>query len=317
MRLRRKKALVEFIHKNVPVVKLGFTDICIPVMELGEGRPIISIVAGVHGNETSGLLVLDKLIQKLPSSINGQLRIIFSANPIATFENRRTNSQDNIDINRIFPGDKIDTVSHRLAHNLLELLKDSDVVIDLHSFDIETPFMGIVVLSEHTKEENLVLIRLLSPEQVWIINTESKEDKRFDKSLGVVLNNLRIPNIAVELNSPETIALEDINKCALGIIRVLAFKGLLNHPSGQELHPKFFERTRVLSHEGGIFIPKARVSDSLKKGSLIGVIRKIPEFSDIPVISPSDGELMQISRQKFILPGKEIAAIGRRWEAKK
>ena len=275
------------------------------MLELGEGKPIISIIAGIHGNETSSLLVLDKLIGRL-RHLSGTVRIIFSANPPAAAEWRRMNSVDSLDMNRLFPGDKNKTITHRLAASLVEAVSDSDAVVDLHAFEMETPLMGILIAGN----ENKALIEAFSPKQAWVINSERNEERQFGRALSPVLSELGIPNIAVEMNSPQRIEETQVDECVDGILRVLSSHGMIDEKCTRRPF-RFFERTVVENPDEGIFVPSVSVFDTVEKGDVIGVLRKLPEFEEQRITASCKGTVMQLLHKCFVCPGAELAAIGR------
>lgn len=301
--------LVAFI-KHIPVCTAGFTQISIPLLEIGKGKPIVSIICGIHGNETASHLVIDELLQKLPKIINGTVRIILAANPPAIAEHRRTNSIDNTDLNRIFPGNPAKTITERLANKLIDTIKDSDAVIDLHSFEMQTPLMGILCKTEANKE----LMHAFCPKQAWVLNTQSQKEQQFGKSLSPLLTELNTPNIAIEMNSAETINAAQIKDCTEGLMRILAKQKIIPQQPEPSAKFEFFNRTAIHSPEEGIFIPMQKTSATVKRGETIGLLRKLAEQTEINITAPSDGQIMQISTRKFVTPGQEIIAIGEKTE---
>ena len=301
--------LVQRINKSeIFVCRAGVSDISIPVIEIGSGKKTLSIIAGIHGDETSSLLVIDKLIEKA-KGINGKIRILF-ANSLGLLIDKRTGI-DELNLNRIFPGSSDGSISSRIAEKIIENLKDSDAVIDLHNFDLNTPLLGIVV--EGNGKKNLELMKSFSPRQCWMIQSV---ELRFGGTLGMALNNMRIPNIAIELDNPKVIAESQINECVKGIENILCLLGIKN---GKEKRRGFdcFKRSVMKSRDSGIFIPKVKVFENVKKGQIIGTIKQLPEFIEIPVKTNSNGSVMQIQKKGFVMPGKEIIAIGKNtWRCK-
>lgn len=61
----------------------------VPYFEVGYGRPLISFVAGIHGDETNSQLVIDRLLEKVKKINSGTIRVIPFANLSAVEENIR------------------------------------------------------------------------------------------------------------------------------------------------------------------------------------------------------------------------------------
>ncbi|GEM_PF-3697515 len=315
MRTKRKKALIVAIIVNTHQVKvctLGFTDITLPVLEIGQGKPIVSIVAGMHGNETSGLLVIDTLLDSLPSKINGTVQIILSANPLALNEQKRMSSIDCLDMNRIFPGDANKTVTQKIAKKISEIVRHADMVLDLHAFDMKTPLMGILITADDAEqtERNVRLMQQFIPRQVWVIDIKKGAEREFNRCLGSFLNNHKIPNIAVEMDSQEVISRDQIKECVQGIIRVLSEHRMIE--MSHHMHEKFefLDRSVIASSESGIFVPTVEIFDIVKEGDKVGVLKIVQERVSIPIMATISGRVMQILRSKFVLPGQELIAIG-------
>lgn len=95
----------------------------------------------VHGNETGSLPALVDLLRELRSGelqYGGQLSL-FVGNPWAARQNVRFLDAD---LNRVFVNGGPDTLEHRRAQQLMEILGDADVFIDLHQtiLGTEQPF---------------------------------------------------------------------------------------------------------------------------------------------------------------------------------
>ena len=123
---------------TVDYLDVGFVaslPIRIPVVSIGSGPPILSILCGVHGDETASLM---KRLS-VENSLAGSVRIITSANPFAQATHSRATLSDFGNLNREGKGKPDGRPTERLAHTLFEFLRDSTLVIDLHEFKMETP----------------------------------------------------------------------------------------------------------------------------------------------------------------------------------
>lgn len=101
---------------------------------LGQGEPIVGIVACVHGDEPAGLATLRAV--KEQKILKGTVKCIV-ANRQALAKNTRFIDTD---LNRAFPGKEDSALlENRLAYKLKGIINDCDYVLDLHSFPTETP----------------------------------------------------------------------------------------------------------------------------------------------------------------------------------
>src|SRR4029077_10965541 len=98
--------------------------------------PCLVIVAGIHGDESEGVLALMELWSELdPASFTGCVVLGPVANPPAFAAHRRTSPLDGLDLNRIFPGKADGSPSERLAHRLFNsVLRHSDFLFSFHSW---------------------------------------------------------------------------------------------------------------------------------------------------------------------------------------
>lgn len=113
--------------------------------EIGRGRPIVAVTAAMHGDEETGVYILDALRQTLQPEI-GTVRLVV-ANPPALFKGVRFIRED---LNRVFPGDRNSSGENALAPKVLEIVRDSDYVIDLHTTSSDTE--SFVILGKRNEE---------------------------------------------------------------------------------------------------------------------------------------------------------------------
>ena len=95
--------------------------------------PTVTITCGIHGDEGPwGALAVQHALQQPLAGLRGRLRLVFAANPTAVAADARCSPLDQLDLNRCFPGSAAGSHSERLAAALLEIVRGSDVLIDLH-----------------------------------------------------------------------------------------------------------------------------------------------------------------------------------------
>ncbi len=92
-------------------------------------------MAGNHGDEYEGQVILSKLIRELePGDLEGQVVILPMANFPAAEAGLRTSPIDEGNLNRSFPGDPRGSPTQVIAHTIESvLLAEADYLIDLHS----------------------------------------------------------------------------------------------------------------------------------------------------------------------------------------
>ena len=125
------------LHRPVFTTMADGSEACLHVHEvIGDGDgPTVGISAVIHGNEPTGaqiILALSRLLADLP--LRGRLLILPVANPWAFAVNHRFTPIDELNLNRLFPGEPGGWFSDLLAQAIArEFLEKIDVHIDLHS----------------------------------------------------------------------------------------------------------------------------------------------------------------------------------------
>ena len=104
------------------------------VMSNGDGSTV-ALLAGNHGDEYEGPLVLGRLIRELDrSALQGRLIILPTVNLPAVLAHTRESPLDGKNLNRIWPGDVNGTPTERIVAWLdQEIFTRSQVVMDLHT----------------------------------------------------------------------------------------------------------------------------------------------------------------------------------------
>ena len=111
----------------------GTTDLLLG--EFGRGERGALITAGIHGDEGPwGGWAINKLLQSIDESdVDGLIRVVPLSNPLAMQADKRNAPVDQLDLNRVFPGDPTGSYTERVAHILATAaLENIDYVVDLH-----------------------------------------------------------------------------------------------------------------------------------------------------------------------------------------
>ena len=125
--------------RRIPVATMANgTEIAIFIHEMNGARgdgPTVGICAGIHGNERTGTeIVLETARRYASGGFRGRLLLLPVADPPAFAANRRHTPVDDLNLNRVFPGDDRGWFSERLAKVITaEFLERVDVLLDLHS----------------------------------------------------------------------------------------------------------------------------------------------------------------------------------------
>lgn len=97
--------------------------------------PMISVLAGVHGDEFEGIKAIRDVFAQLDTRVmHGTFIGVPVVNPPAVQVGTRKSPIDGLNLARTFPGDAKGTVSQRIAHQVAErIIGPADFMIDLHT----------------------------------------------------------------------------------------------------------------------------------------------------------------------------------------
>ncbi len=195
------------------------------IIEITSGKPgpTLAIFAGVHGNETAGVLALEEVIPELKLA-KGKIFLAY-ANPPALAKNVR---MINKNLNRCFyKGNNGNTPEDVRARELMNVLDKCDALLDIHMFydDDGSPFVIC--------EENAIKVAEIFDVDVISTNWTETEPGGAD---GYMFENGKI-GICLECG-PISKAAEYKNFAKVSIYQYLSYYGLINNSVGYSLKKK-------------------------------------------------------------------------------
>ena len=140
--------------ESINKIKLEFNDdygnktfLPLTVIKGKDKGIVFTILAGVHGAEYAPIIATQKLIKKIEvKRLSGTIIILPITNIGAFYSSTPyVNPIDNLNINRIFPGNKNGSVSEKIAHFIAtKIIPVSDVFLDAHSGDANEDLLPFV-----------------------------------------------------------------------------------------------------------------------------------------------------------------------------
>lgn len=127
---------VDWLHLPHSVTRSAYGTIAIPIAVVRNGPgPTVFLMAGNHGDEYEGQIVLAKLVRELePDQIQGRVIILPASNLPAAMDGARVSPIDQGNLNRAFPGDPHGSPTFAIAHYIDSVLYPmADFHHDLHS----------------------------------------------------------------------------------------------------------------------------------------------------------------------------------------
>jgi predicted deacylase len=258
----------------------GWIPIPFGVIRRGEG-PRVLLVAGNHGDEYEGQVILMSLLRDLAvEDVQGQIIIVPGANAPAVAAGRRTSPLDDGNLNRCFPGDPEGSPTEMIAHFFeTVLLPRVDVVIDLHSGGSSLEYMpSAVICRPRNDPERFAKLRAML--ESFAMPTGLIVDGSTGGGRGMIGGAQRhgVLHLSTELGGGGTVDPGLVRQARQGLDRLLFHVGALARPRTAEPPPamrllyRLPTRDYVHAMESGIFEPLVDIGDTVEAGQTGGLI---------------------------------------------
>lgn len=253
-------------------IEVGSVSICLPIVEIGNNRgKSLAITCGVHGNEATGILLIAELMKRIEKEeLNGNIKFILSANPLASLFNCRVSWLDYQDLNRIAPGNPYGTCSERVCRAVLEEVMSQEYFIDLHEWPRTESLIQGIVINDGKDKTSLEMLKVFNPEVKLIIDSSDYANSLY----AYAHNKKNKKGFALEIPNSNVITLEHHDRIINSLINVLHYLKILNKPATTYLDKSLtITQTRALiSQYNGIFYPLKKIGTRLKANAQIGYV---------------------------------------------
>ncbi len=269
----------------------GFLPIPIVVVKNGEG-PTALFTSGNHGDEYEGQVALTNLAKSLdPSRIKGRVIILTMANYPAALAGRRVSPIDDLNLNRIFPGDPDGTVTRQIAHYIdSELIPLADFVMDLHSGGSSLNYVPCALATQSNDpalfQKQLAALRAFGAPFTYIQG--GAQGQGGNQTLGSGTERRGKISLGSELGGCGTVNPAGLAIAERGVRNVLVHLGILPKSDWVEPpSPTRFLDVRgqdyyVYAPENGVFEPLVQLGDMVSIGTPAARIH----FTETPWLPP-------------------------------
>jgi predicted deacylase len=236
--------------------------------------PRLCVVTGTHGDELEGQYVAWRLSSELEKNI-GDLRGIVdiypALNPLGINTMCRGIPAEDVDLNRIFPGDPNGRLAGYFASEILRDIQGATVCIDIHASNIFIREMPQVRVSEKTAETLVPLAKHLNMPLIWVHASATV----LESTLSHSLNSLGTPTLVVEMGVGMRITKEFGDSLIEGIFSLMGHLGIWakkTRPARQPIVSSDWQVAFVNAEASGIFIPETDHLSNVEKGAALGII---------------------------------------------
>jgi predicted deacylase len=287
----------------------------LPIADLGPGPPRMAVVAGIHGDEPSPLLLVDRFVAALEGlPLRAGIRVIAAANPPALMQRTRWSNWDDEDMNRVGDGGGEPALTRRLASAVCDACEGARLTVNLHNFVMRTPLLAIYPpgLSPERRARHEAYLEALDPHVVWVFGEAPEDVRMFGSSLDAALERRGIDTLAVEMADLPELDEPLLARAIAGLLRLAAQLGCVETEERPLRRTTVRVRRKLLRAPGaGIFEPIAPLAGPIEVEQVVGELIPLERPGDrVAVRAPAGGWLIQRLGRRFVRPGDMIAAIG-------
>lgn len=264
----------------------------------------VLIIAGIHGDEINGVKAAERIEKRVNEfeKSRAEIEIISPANRRAFEKLSRNNPEDNLNLNRCFPGKAEGSNSEKLAYEIFKKLANCSFAIDLHSGSkgilqypharlrgmrmLEDVKQRIIQLASFSGLKFILLERGIkgnlqyeaAKQGVAVITLEAGEGGRASEKYARILEEAAINIIrkATELNQSRIIEKKEV---------------------------KLIRRVKIKARQSGKLKILAKVGENVKEGKAIAVL------NGKEIAAGRDGFILSISTKSKINKNDIIAGI--------
>jgi hypothetical protein len=244
----------------------------------------ISIVTGIHGDELEGQYVCFEVARRIkehPEYLTGIVDIYPAMNPLGIDSMTRGIPGFDLDMNRIFPGQKNGAMTEYVAHKIMEDLTGSDLCVDIHASNIFLTEIPQIRINELHREKLVPMASMMNVDFIWVHGTSTV----LESTLAYSLNSTGTPTLVVEMGVGMRITKEYCLQLVDGIFHTMKQMGIWQGEVPKVRNPIIADESeRVVffnAPKSGIFLPTAEHWKMLEVGDEVGRI-----------LDPLEGEVL-------------------------
>ena len=272
----------------------------------------ISIVSGIHGDELEGQYVcflLGQWLRNNPDKIRGIIDIYPAINSLGLDSITRSIPFYDVDLNRAFPGSKNDYLPAQIADGVVNVMRGSDLAIDIHSSNVFLREIPQVRIAKSQEKVLVPLANLLNIDFVWVHDAVTVLEATFAHAM----NTIGTKTLVVEMGVGMRLGKAYGHQLLDGLLNLMAHEGILDIEPLEVRFP-------IQSHEGevaylnaacpGLFVPVIDHCQIIEKGSVVGhIVSALSGEVMDEVIAPIGGILFTIRAYPIVYEGSLLGRI--------
>lgn len=265
----------------------------------GEGAPQVFFTGGIHGGEATGIYVAEKVVAFLEQNelLKGSVKILPIANPAAFRRMQRTSPYDELDLNRIFPGQEESAPSLALANLLWKEAQEANYIVDLHCCGVWGASYTLAIYEEHDYAKELSAMLSIPT----VIQSGGSRGQMFVEAC-----DSGIPAVIIELpggGQGGVIELDAAEECYQALINLLRQLGMI---AGEAVKPEptFYGKLQpVMAKVEGLFLPQIKPGDTFEQGDVLGKV------GETAILAPFAGVATMVRPACYVFKGTPLANV--------
>jgi predicted deacylase len=297
-----------------------------PVISVAGAKPgpVLFVNAGVHGGEYPAVEAVIGLGKTLdPKKISGTVILM----PVLNLPAFRARTPfvcpiDNVNPNRVFPGDPRGSYSEQMTHALInEFVVHADAYVDLHGGDIPEALVPFVICrsgNDDVSERSKAITMAFGLPYVLTVDKPVQPSK--GSSSYAAAAEKGVPSILAEAGGVGQMQEDAVELLVNGVVNVMRHLGMIagEHPHLNPLPNKGEEGSAtvltkfewVYTKSAGVWYPKVGAGDVVNKEEQIGTVGDL--FGDTleRIISPVNGVVLFLTINPSVLENGLLMGIG-------
>lgn len=285
----------------------------------GEGDgPTLWIQGCIHGNEYVGSVAILEAWQELePADVNGAIVFVPALNVTAFRHGTRGSPHEykyQLDLNRVFPGDRHGKFTQFIAHGIFDLFIDTaDYFLDFHTGSHSETRWALYSDVGDVGDEAASLGRAVG--FPFLLQTrETGEALPLEGSMFIQGARKGIPGVIVESGSKGTVsesALRDAKRAIYNFAAHLDVISKSRDPIAEEIVELSDWQVPAASRGGRLFC-EATPGDSFEEGDVLGRVEDFDGKTVEEFTAPFDGYVLMSNEAPFVASGDGIFQLGRK-----
>ena len=308
-------------HLDYIVGEIAGFPLRIPLSVINGAKdgPTLCVTSGLHGGEYDSIEAAIRLSNAFsPEQLAGRLIVLPIIN-IQSFLQKVafTNPLDNVNMNRIFPGDEKGTISRRMAFKIFsELVLKSNFLIDLHGGDLTESIQSHVMVKITGKKEiddqSRKMAEAFDIPYVWELEVSGIPGYP-DYPKGTITYEAPIrgiPSVTAEAGEKGKLEESCVKVLYDGMVNVMRQLKMIDEAPVAAPKKTLLQRgIVVIPNIGGLFYPSVACGDHVEVGTKLGDVKDLRGNVKQVLTSPKRGVVMSLSPLMPVNPGEFVILI--------